>query len=193
MKRKGRYNIKIAREKGVTTHKTSGNNVKDDQIKKYLSIQDQTTSRDGFRGHDFAFFRAMFDELKEKVWLFESFYNQALVSAAILTLEPPRAVYYFGASSSDRLLRPTMAPYQTQWEMIQHARAQNCTVYDFTGISPVKKTKEKHAFDGITQFKQRFGGQRITTAPGKEIVLRKRFYLLYRLAKALRKATRLVR
>ena len=194
MKRKGRYNIKLATKKGVEIKATSGQNVTSDQIETYMALQNETTARDGFSGHDASFFHSLFKTLKEKSYLFESFLDGKVICAAVLTIEPPRAVYYYGVSSSDPKTRPAMAPYALQWEMIKLAKEKQCQTYDFTGISPLKKSpNEKHVFDGITQFKEKFGGERLTTAPGIEIPINKAKYALYKLAKLARKAVRSVR
>ena len=81
-----------------------------------------------------------------------------------------------------------MAPYLLQWAMIQYAKSTGATTYDFTGISP--QGSFKHEYDGITQFKLKFGGARQTYYPGSEIPLDKNAYRFYKAAKWLQRLKR---
>jgi lipid II:glycine glycyltransferase (peptidoglycan interpeptide bridge formation enzyme) len=86
-------------------------------------------------------------------------------------------IYYYGAS--DERHRALMAPYLLQWKAMQHCRANGCTHYDLLGVAPhstgsgqASGSDEKHAWAGITNFKEKFGGAFVAYPPEQQIVLR---------------------
>lgn len=191
MKRKGRYNITIAKKKGVQIQSWSGDKAPKKELQTFAKMMQETAQRDGFSGHDAEYYSAMLRHLAEHARLYMAYTeSKKPIAGAILTLFGPKATYYFGASSGDPRVRPLMAPYALQWAMMCDAKAAGATAYDMTGISP--ESAKNHPFDGITQFKTRFGGARCITASGREKALRPALYILYRLAKSFRKALRSV-
>lgn len=191
MKRKGRYNINLARKKGVTiAHITGKEFMKSDKKKRqelideFWRLTSETTSRDGFHGHQKEYYTQFLDKLPDYAVLFFAKFEGENIATAISTFCGDKSIYYFGASTSDRAYRNLMAPYLLQWEMIQYAKTQNCKTYDFLGIAP--ENEPKHAYAGISDFKWKFGGYRATYAPGKEIVLDKKWYRMYRLIKKMK-------
>lgn len=184
MKRKGRYNINLAQKKGVQITAKQGNEITQADIDAFWMLNSETTNRDGFSSHPKEYYVNFLRYLEKYAVLFLASAENTPVAAAITTLCGTKAIYYFGASTSDPTFRPLMAPYLLQWEMMQYAKAHGCTTYDFLGIAP--EGEEKHAYAGISEFKWKFGGTRVITAPGREIVLRPALYQMYRLAKSLR-------
>jgi len=76
-------------------------------------------------------------------------------------------VYYYGASSyEDRAL---MAPYLLQWEAMKICKAEGCTKYDLLGIS--HPDTKKDPWEGISDFKRKFGGEVITYPPEQVLML----------------------
>ena len=78
-----------------------------------------------------------------------------------------------------------MAPYLLQWDMVQFAKNKGCLTYDFLGIAP--EDEPKHPYAGISEFKWKFGGNRKVYGSGHEISFRPFWYLIYRIAKYLKK------
>lgn len=77
-------------------------------------------------------------------------------------------IYYYGASNYE--YRKYMAPYALQWAAIEHCKAQGALYYDMFGIAP--KDAKDHPWQGITEFKEKFGGTYVAYIPEETIVLR---------------------
>lgn len=184
MKRKGRYNISLARKKGVKVTTIPGNKTTKNDLADFWNLNNETTSRDSFSGHQKDYYWNFCHQLAPHTTLFFAEAEDGTrIATAINTHCGKKAIYYFGASTSDPNYRNLMAPYLLQWEIIQYAKKQGCTSYDFLGIAP--ENDPDHPYTGISEFKWKFGGDRKVYDTGKEIVLKPWWYLLYKTAKAL--------
>jgi len=181
MKRKGRYNINLARKKGVQIEVFEKGNFGKQEIEDFWQLNVETTSRDEFFGHDKDYYENFLHTLKEHSVLFFATFEGRRIATAISTFFGTQAIYYFGASTSDPEFRNLMAPYLLQWEMMQFGRKRGCETYDFLGIAP--EGVENHQFSKISEFKWKFGGTRKTVAGGREIPFSKFWYFLYRVLK----------
>ncbi len=185
MKRKGRYNINLAKKKNVKCVKITGKNVSEKDLNDFWKLNSETTNRDSFSGHEKKYYRNFLKQISPFADLFfAEAEDETRIATAISTFAGDKAIYYFGASTSNPNYRNMMAPYLLQWTMIQEAKKRKCKTYDFLGIAP--ENDPKHAYTGISEFKWKFGGTRKTFAPGKEIVFHKLWYWLYRIAKKLK-------
>lgn len=185
MKRKGRYNINLARKKGVTVRTLEAKDITTKDLDIFWKLNNQTTTRDAFSGHEKDYYKNFCQKLAPHAKLFIAFSEDGSpIATAINTYCGEKAIYYFGASTSDPKYRNLMAPYLLQWEMICDAQKNGFTSYDFLGIAP--EGDLKHPYAGITEFKIKFGGQRYKTAPGREISLKPFWHFLYKMAKHLR-------
>lgn len=185
MKRKGRYNIKIAEKNEITVRRVEATKATEKDIHIFWKLNQATTDRDNFSGHAEAYYQNFIKLLASHSVLFIAERNNIAFAAAINTHCGEKAIYYFGASTSNHEDRKLMAPYLLQWEMIQYAREQGCTSYDFLGIAP--ENDPQHPYAGISDFKWKFGGTRNIYDHGKEIVFRPWWYKIYRLAKKIKK------
>ena len=181
MKQKGRYNIKVARKKGVTVRATHD----DSDVTAFYNILKGTGGRDGFSIHPESYYQTMIKMGHESGWgsLFVAEHEGQIIGGLIATFYGNVATYYYGAS--DHSKRSLMAPYLTQWTAIQEAKNRGCTWYDFLGVAP--PDSPKHPWAGITQFKERFGGERVQYPHAKEFVFKPGWYALVRLRKWLRR------
>jgi peptidoglycan pentaglycine glycine transferase (the first glycine) len=85
------------------------------------------------------------------------------VAALMVFALPPRAWYFYGASSNDH--REKMPTYLLQWEAIRWAKSLGCTSYDLWGVPDEDSEKLEAEFtqrsDGlwsVYRFKRGFGG-----------------------------------
>lgn len=185
MKRKGRYNINLAQKKGIKCIKIEGKKVSEKDLNDFWRLNNETTNRDTFSGHEKTYYRNFLTLLSPHADLFFAETEDGTrIATAISTFTRDKAIYYFGASTSDSKYRNLMAPYLLQWTMIQEAKERKCTTYDFLGIAP--ENEPNHAYAGISEFKWKFGGTRQIFAPGQEIVFDAFWYWLYRMAKIVR-------
>jgi len=70
-----------------------------------------------------------------QISLYFAYYRETVIAASIAVFTLDRAIYYYGASSSDRESRKLMAPYALQWQMIQDAQVYGSRLYDFLGVA----------------------------------------------------------
>jgi lipid II:glycine glycyltransferase (peptidoglycan interpeptide bridge formation enzyme) len=177
MKSKGRYNIKVAQKHGVKIAVSDGGQKDIDAFYKLFS---ETTERDKFSGHPKKYYSDMLRILGEKkAKLYIAEYEGKSVAAAIITYFKDTATYYFGSSSGEH--RNVMAPYLLHWQAILDAQNSDYHYYDFFGISP--EGSQNHPWAKVTEFKLKFGGDRINYFPAQEIVYRPLWYWLVRAAK----------
>jgi len=183
MKPKGRYNIKLAQKKGVKVRKADPKNIEtyNKDIADFYKILQETTSRDGFSGHNEEFYHSMLEVLipEEMAELYLAEYEGEILGGLIATFSNHKCIYYYGASSNTN--RNLMAPYLLQWEAIQEAKSRNYKTYDFLGIAP--NNAKNHPWQGVTEFKKKFGGYEKSFAPPLEHSFRPFHYWAYRLYK----------
>ncbi|WP_319561699.1 peptidoglycan bridge formation glycyltransferase FemA/FemB family protein [Marispirochaeta sp.] len=134
MKKKTRYNIRLARKKGVIVRSGS---LRD--LETWYEIYQETAERDGISIHSYDYYRKVFQEgLKRKnpsVRLLLAEVEGDVVAGNIIALHGTSATYLYGASRSvHRNLMPT---YLLQWEAIRIAKQHGCESYDLYGIPPL--------------------------------------------------------
>jgi lipid II:glycine glycyltransferase (peptidoglycan interpeptide bridge formation enzyme) len=178
---KTRYNINLAERKGVTIGKGD--------IAEFLKLNHETSKRDEFTSHPDAYYKKMVKALagdcEAKIWQ-ASFAGQALASAIVIYFGDT-ATYAHGASSNEG--RNLMAPYLLHWKIIQDAKARGFKFYDLGGVNPVQENHPagKKSWQGITRFKQGFGGEVVCNPPSFDLIYRPGWYRLYRLLSKVRR------
>lgn len=178
MKPKGRYNIKLALKKNVQIRE-------EPNADEFYKLLQQTTERDKFHGHNKEFYQKMIDMVDDaKLYIAE--YEGEPIAGLIATFYKDTATYYYGASSNKH--RNVMAPYLLQWSTILEAKDRGCKYYDFLGIAP--EGSKGHAWEGVTAFKRKFGGEVVRYAEYKELVFKPFWYWVLRLIKWIRQLGR---
>ena len=119
MKRKGRYNVNLANRKGIQIITIPDGKFSEEDLDDFWRLNLETTGRDEFSGHEKSYYEHFLRELKKYAVLFFAEYEGKRIAAAISTFCEEKAIYYFGASTSDSNYRNLMAPYLLQWEMIR--------------------------------------------------------------------------
>ena len=157
MKSKGRYNIKISKKHEISYRVYQA----DDSdlevgLQEFYQLLQTTAERDQFGVHDKDYYQLLLNTLDRHSKLYLAYYQDKPVAALIATFYGKMATYYYGASSNQ--YRNTMATYGIQWRAIRDAKAAGCQQYDFFGISP-PVSSASHPWQGVTQFKKKFGGQ----------------------------------
>lgn len=147
---KTRYNIRVARKKGVEIRACGA-----EMLPDFVRLMKITGERDGFNTRPLEYFERMLSALGENVRLYMGFYEGAPISGAITTNYAGKTCYVYGASDNEH--RNTMSTYLLQWEMIRWAVQTGCTVYDFQGVSG--DLSEDNPLYGLYRFKRGFNGQ----------------------------------
>ena len=177
MKQKGRYNIRVAEKKGVLVRKGKGA----EDVTAFYKILQKTGGRDGFHIHDEEYYQEFVKAATAGDWgtLYLAEHEGQVIGGIIATFYGDTGTYYYGAS--DHEFRSLMAPYLIQWTAMQEAKKRGLKWYDFLGIAP--PDQPKHPWVGITQFKQKFGGEIVHYQKAREFVFRPLWYLLLRVRK----------
>ena len=154
MKRKTRYNIRLAERKGVSVRE---GNKKDLPI--FLSLYEETAKRNGIRNHSEESFEALFESKEDDatIRLLIAEKEGEALSAMFLSVSDNMASYLYGASSS--FGRENMSTYILQKEAMLKAKALGANTYDMFGIAPSKE--DNHPLSGLSQFKLGFGRYRV--------------------------------
>lgn len=192
MHQKGRYNIRLAEKNGVRVERSQ-------DIDAYCSLACATAKRDGFLAPSKKQFQAFLDALPGSFLLlaYEGEKNDSRPIAGLLGVcWKGIGIYYYGASSYEH--RALMAPYLLQWRAMQHCRAHGCLNYDLLGITPPAGQRaalrlssgqassgqgkddaaichlpaRPHPWDGISSFKEKFGGTVVSYPPEQMAILR---------------------
>jgi lipid II:glycine glycyltransferase (peptidoglycan interpeptide bridge formation enzyme) len=158
---KGRYNIRLAQKRWITTKWVSSNTKRGEKtyLEAFYSLLDETTERDKFSHNSLSYYQHFIETLEahDAGWLLVAEKDGILHAAGIFVYSWETAIYYYGASSSDRDIRRDMATYLLQWEAIREGMKRHCKTYDFLGISEDGKGK----LAGVTEFKLRFNPEKV--------------------------------
>lgn len=161
MKPKGRYNISVAERHAIEVHPSQ-------DIPAFVELLKKTGHRDNFTIHPMRHYETFLRELPGS-FLLLAFSSQAPIAGLLGVMWNAKASYYYGASDYDH--RALMAPYALQWAAMRHCKAIGCTSYDLLGIAPPNAGPE-HPWQGVSMFKEKFGGQVVIYPLEQEIVLR---------------------
>ncbi len=155
MHEKWRYNIRLAEKRWVTTLWVEATDV---NIDIWMNLLKDTTMRDRFSHNSRVYYENFIKNLiSEKVWgLLFAFFEWKVIAGGIFVYSWESALYYYGASVSDREMRKHMAPYLLQWEAIREGKKRGCIFYDFLWVSSPYWDDDGH-LKGVTDFKEKFG------------------------------------
>ncbi|MFW0838124.1 MAG: lipid II:glycine glycyltransferase FemX [Candidatus Komeilibacteria bacterium] len=181
MHHKTRYNIKLAERKGV--HIRHSNRPVD--LNHFLYLAKITAARAGFSIWPDHYYEQMLKSLKSSqmvsLWLAE--YKKIPLVANLVINFGDTVTYLHGASANKH--KEIMAPHLLQWQQIKWAREQGYQYYDFWGVAPTGTAKAE-AWQGITRFKQGFGGRPIKYPGSYDFIYSAGWYKLYNFIKKLR-------
>lgn len=164
LKPKWRYNIGLAKRKGVVVRQGG---LAD--LPTFYRLLQITAQRDGFAIHVAEYYRRFLLCLGEKARLFLAFYKEEPLAGIMVTAFAGQAVYMYGASGNE--YRNLMPNHLLQWEAMLWAKATGCRQYDLWGIPDTSlahevaiggedaRTKQGSDLAGVYRFKAGFGGQ----------------------------------
>ena len=179
MKQKCRYNIGLARKKGVTV-RTSGD------LRAFNALIQTTGRRDGFGVHAPEYYEkayALFHPLGLCELLIAEYDGGPLAALMVFALGR-RAWYFYGASSDAE--RNRMPAYLLQWEAIRWAKARGCSEYDLWGVPDEEEATLEAQFEnrhdglwGVYRFKRGFGGRVVRSVGAWDRVYNPALYWAY--------------
>jgi lipid II:glycine glycyltransferase (peptidoglycan interpeptide bridge formation enzyme) len=150
MKSKWRYNVRLARRRGVTARQGT---LAD--LPLLYQMYAETAARDGFVIRPEEYYHDAWGNFIE-AGLAQPFIAEAeneAIAAVIIFQFGKRAWYMYGASRN--VHREKMPNHLLQWEAMLWAHEQGCTVYDMWGAPDV--LTESDPMWGVCRFKQGFG------------------------------------
>ena len=181
MKSKTRYNIRLAKRKGVVVHSSS-------DVGAFHRMMLTTGQRDAFGIHTLAYYQHAYNLFAPQgacVLLIAEFEQKPL--AGLMAFRHGETAWYFYGASTDEE-RNRMPTYLLQWEAMRWAKTGGCKIYDLWGVPDFPQDKlEKFFLDrsdglwGVYRFKRGFGGEICRTIGTWDRVFRKSLYKLYQI------------
>lgn len=196
MKQKTRYNIGLAKRKGVVVRAGTP-----DDAAAFYQMMQVTAERDTFGIHGFDYYQDFVrlfarDDTDAARLLIAEHEGQPL-AGLIVTAVGKLGTYLYGASTN--LKRELMPTYLLQWEAMLWARRRGCLSYDLWGIPDEDEATLEAQFEnrndglwGVYRFKRGFGGQVVRHIGAWVQVLSPWRWKLYQLARKFRKTTGLL-
>ncbi len=167
MKSKWRYNINLARRKGVKIEKVLGNSLNlSEKVDIFYDLYKITSERDGIAMHAKSYYEDLLRnsaaEIADgkdspRVSLYIASHEGDALGAIITLFSRTEAVYLYGCSSNVK--RNLMPNFLLQWTAMQDAKAYGSSYYDMYGMPPTDD--EHHPMHGLYLFKTGFGGKNI--------------------------------
>ncbi len=188
MKSKWRYNIRLAAKKGVEVKSFSANDSGfPAAFEEFFKLFMQTSERDGVQFHQKNYYLDLLTSSAKNqnapaVKLYLARHDSDILAGIITLFCKKEAVYLYGASGNVK--RNFMPAYLLQWNAICDAKKFGCPVYDFYGCPP--EEDKKHPMHGLFLFKTGFGGKLIHRPGSFDVVLKKKWYTIYKSAERMR-------
>ena len=160
MKSKWRYNIRLARRRGITVREGTS-----DDLSAFYAMYAETGVRDGFLIRPYAYYASTWktmlsahcDEANPAggALLLAEHKEETDPVAGLFLMKYGRSAWYFYGASTERRRRD-MPNHLLQWEAMRWARRNGCTVYDWWG-APTDLEDPLDSMQGVWQFKRGFG------------------------------------
>lgn len=154
-----------------------------DDLKDFYQLYLETARRQKFVPFSYDYLEKEFlSFLPEKEIIVLNIKHQGnLLAGGIFIFWQGIGFYHHGASLPSKI----PAVYLLIWEAIKRAKERGCKKFNFWGIT----LKKNHPWEGLTFFKQGFGGRVKQYVPTQDFVLTKRYWINFLIEK-LRKAKR---
>lgn len=193
MHEKSRYNIRLAKKKGVKIEEKTKDSPAFD---KFIELIGETARRDGIA----VWPRSRFEKFRQQFMLGDyksrdprailltGEFEGKILAASIIMLFGDSGTYLYAASSSES--RNANVPSLALWEAIRQSKLAGKKYYDMWGIAPAG-ADEDHSWAGITRFKSRYiksgktGVERHCIGTW-DLVVDKKYHTLFRVAKKIK-------
>jgi lipid II:glycine glycyltransferase (peptidoglycan interpeptide bridge formation enzyme) len=185
MKSKTRYNINLARKKGVIIVKSEKSEVESlKYAEEFLKLTKEMSERHGITSHPEGYYQKMIQSLpSEMLKIYVAKFEDNIIAANLVLFYGNTATYLHGASGNTH--RNLMAPFVLQWQAILDAKKMGYVKYDFGGVRTqitMEGVQDINKWEGITTFKLGFSPKtKPVVFPGSwDIVINPRKYAVYR-------------
>jgi len=182
MHHKTRYNIRLAKRKGVTIEEDSSQ----DALTIFIRLLfEETIKRQGFYMHTPDYFKKLWKILHPAgiARILLAKYKGDILTAWMLFNWKDVLYYPYGASSSK--FRQVMASNLICWEAIRLGKKMGCKTFDmWGGLGP--SPNPKHAWYGFHRFKLGYGGDLVENVGSWDLVINRPLYYGYNFVDKLR-------
>jgi len=177
MHKKTRYNIRLARRKGVKIEFSQ--DIKD--VEKFYQLVKVVNQREGISSFSLDYYKKMFKIFlkDDNILLIKGIFKGKTIVMNLIIFYGDMAVYNHGASANKH--RNVMAPHLAHWKTIKKAKEKGLKFYDLRGIAP--NDNPEHKWAGLTRFKKGFSKNVVEYVGGYDLVFKPFLYQLYSLAK----------
>lgn len=181
MHHKTRYNIRLAKKKGVIVKEESNQ----EGFEIFSKLYFQTCQRQRYYGHNYNYHKILWETLKNKIaHILIAYYKNIPLAAYQLFLFKDILYYPYGGSSLQ--YRNYMANNLLMWEAILFGKRKKAKVFDMWGaLSP--DYDKTHPWAGFTRFKQGYGGQFTQFVGSYDLIINPFGYRIYNLLYKIRK------
>lgn len=186
MHQKTRYNIKVAQKHGVVVEEENTH----EAFETYWKLTQETTKRQQFYAHSKRYHRMQWETLPHTLehnalsshLLFAKYQGKPLTAWIVFVFKD--TLYYpYGASSSAH--REVMHSTLMMWEAMRFGKNHGLKTFDLWGAA-APNTPSSDPWFGFTQFKERFGPERVEFVGSYDLVINHLFYQGYKIADKLR-------
>ena len=178
MHSKTRYNLNLAKRKGVVVAET-------DDIEIFLKLQRETAERQHFHVHPDTYYKTiwkMFQPLGMAHLLVASLDGEALSSYFLMKYQ--NTFYYPYGGSTDKH-KDVMANNLIMWEAVKLGQKLGCQTFDLWGALP-NPVDVNDAWYGFHRFKEGFGAEHVEFPGAWDLVIRPLEYKLFKTIDTLR-------
>lgn len=173
-----RYSIRLADRKQVVSEIITTDFNK--YFESFYELMTITSKRNGFSLHPKDYYKSVFNNLNSNnAFLSITSFEGKILAIDLIIIYNEIANYVFACSSNEEKNR---APsYSAIWQAIKHSKKIGCKYFNFGGISTVNQPNK--GWEGLTNFKRKFGGEEIVRSDFYDIVANHFIYFLYNFRK----------
>lgn len=181
MKKRGRRDVRKAlRESPAECVEETAQATAD--FAEYYDVMVETAARDGFSPAPASDYTDMLRALgPQHARLFAARIDGKVVAWSIVTVNGPRAVYYYACSGTE--VRRELVPDKLLYTMCCALSAEGCTTIDLMGIG----NDFAPSLKSLNTFKTKFAEETVEIAPGRDVPVKRGFYRVLRFIQALRR------
>lgn len=148
MKSKTRYNIGLAKKRGVVIKESI-------RIEEFVNLW-KSSARRRLALPQSKEIAALWQAFVKKAHLLLAYKENSLLAGILLARSPDTAFYMYAGSTREG--KKLFAPTLVAWEAIRLAKKLRCKTFDFEGIYDPRYSSTK-SWRGFTRFKEGFGGK----------------------------------
>lgn len=178
---KHRYNLNLARKKGLTI----SNEISNKTIEEFYTLQKITAKRQKYLIKSKNYYETLINTFnkKNKILLTTCYFEGNPISSWLFITNSDHAYYVYGGS--DETYKNLFPSTLVLWESIIKLKNQGVKILDLFGACS-DLSNEKDPYYGFTIFKLRFGGIHKKYIKSYDLVLNPILYFLFNLAQEIR-------